>query len=419
MSSTKKTIQINPELFKIAGSAKTKKIRGKKIKPIIAVNPNALKKQLLSRIKEHKRRETKREDTSRKEEQKNTNNEEKRVSGQIKDEFEESIEYLNVLSKQNKKQGNSEVKKRERMNRKTLKTPSMYGNPGYNEIIPMVQLELPDELKATLIPVITPPLQDIQPTVPEMHLKPTIESVILPDAPYGCLKNGSKPTYREWHNKTRKNPVDFDDTFSLDPEINPNAIYNVNDTNSLSSREKKLQLLRDRSNKQKEINAKVVDNGNENIITTITDSNTINLEPSIIEFETETNRDQIHLINTVDNNENILSDIVTEKKENNKKNIKRTIKRKYTLGKSSIKRQVGLLIKNRDTRKKVLDAQKDLKRESINDVKKYLKKHGFLKAGSLAPNDVVRKMYESTMLTGDITNTNKDVLMHNFMHDKE
>ncbi len=143
------------------------------------------------------------------------------------------------------------------------------------------------------------------------------------------------------------------------------------------------------------------------------------MEPSIIEFETETNRDQIHLINTVDNNENILSDIVTEKKENNKKNIKRTIKRKYTLGKSSIKRQVGLLIKNRDTRKKVLDAQKDLKRESINDVKKYLKKHGFLKAGSLAPNDVVRKMYESTMLTGDITNTNKDVLMHNFMHDKE
>ena len=56
---------------------------------------------------------------------------------------------------------------------------------------------------------------------------------------------------------------------------------------------------------------------------------------------------------------------------------------------------------------------------SINDVKKYLRKHGFLKAGSLAPNDVIRKMYESTMLTGDITNTNKDVLMHNFMHDTD
>jgi hypothetical protein len=406
MSSTKKTIQINPELFKVPGSAKTKKVRDKKTKPI-AVNPNALKKKLLSRIKEHKKRETAQEKPT-------VIIDSERKTGQVKDEFDESIEYLNILSKQNKKKGINEVhkKQKEKLNRKTLKNPSLYMNNGYNENTPMVQLELPDELKETLIPVTIPPLQYIQPTIPEIHINTAPETVIMPDTPYGCLKNGSKPTYREWHNKTRKNPVVFDDMFSLDPDINPNAIP----SESISSREKKLEVLRDHANKQKEIAAKVVEIGNENIITTITDDNTINLEPCIIADEPKTCIEPIQISST---NKNTLSDIVSDIKENNSKNIKRTVKRKYNLGKSKINRKVGLLIKNNNTRKQVLDAHKDLKRESINDVKKYLKKHGFLKAGSLAPNDVVRKMYESTMLTGDITNTNKDILMHNFMHDKD
>ena len=96
---------------------------------------------------------------------------------------------------------------------------------------------------------------------------------------------------------------------------------------------------------------------------------------------------------------------------------KKTICKKYTLGKSRIKNKVGILLKNRQTRKNVLTAQKELKQHSINDIKKYLRNHNLIKIGSNAPNDILRKIYESSILAGNITNNNKDILIHNFMKD--
>jgi hypothetical protein len=103
--------------------------------------------------------------------------------------------------------------------------------------------------------------------------------------------------------------------------------------------------------------------------------------------------------------------------EPDKRYIKRTIKKKYTLGKSTVYRKVGILIKNNATRKKIINAQKDLKKKSIHDIKKYLVERGLLKVGSNAPNNVLRKTYESAMLTGEVVNQNKDVLIHNLMND--
>ena len=53
----------------------------------------------------------------------------------------------------------------------------------------------------------------------------------------------------------------------------------------------------------------------------------------------------------------------------------------------------------------------------IQDIKKYLIKRGLLKVGSTAPNDILRKMYESSiLLCGEVQNHNPDYLLYNFMN---
>ena len=53
------------------------------------------------------------------------------------------------------------------------------------------------------------------------------------------------------------------------------------------------------------------------------------------------------------------------------------------------------------------------------DIKLYLKKHGLLKVGSNAPEKVMREIYETAVLSGDVYNKSGDVLYHNFMNDKK
>jgi hypothetical protein len=103
--------------------------------------------------------------------------------------------------------------------------------------------------------------------------------------------------------------------------------------------------------------------------------------------------------------------------ETPKNYLKKTIKRKFTLGKIHNLRKVSVLIKDKQTRKNIINTQKELKKTNMTDVRKYLRQHGIIKVGSTCPPDILRKTFESAMLAGEVTNTNKETLIHNFLHD--
>ena len=102
-----------------------------------------------------------------------------------------------------------------------------------------------------------------------------------------------------------------------------------------------------------------------------------------------------------------------------KKEIKQTITKKYRLGKTPNGKVVSVLIRNSDTRRRIQEEHGVLRRESIVEIRKYLHDHGLIKVGSDAPPDVLRNIYESAKLTGDVNNTNKHVMLHNFMKSDE
>jgi hypothetical protein len=68
------------------------------------------------------------------------------------------------------------------------------------------------------------------------------------------------------------------------------------------------------------------------------------------------------------------------------------------------KHVISFLIPDQKTRKKKIEAQKMLRTKAIKDVKSYLRKKGLISSGSVAPNELLRKMYESAIMSGvDIT----------------
>ena len=406
-----KTISINPSLFSLNGS-KSKKNREKKKSPTVTplISPNVLKNKLLKRIKEHKLRETENLDSKKKN---STENMETAIDNSLttsnigntdsfSDEFSESINYLQTLSKQKKvndEKRNFEAqkqRKRNELDRKTIRNHSSLQTPQYSQ--PFVNIDLPEELQHPLIKVNT----DQMISDGTFSLKNQV--------PYGILKGGQKPTYRDWTRTHRNNIV-----------TNPNAaltIQSVNNKvpqNTRLERENRLNNLREKM-KMKQLEEST--NNNDIMMT----QNLIQ-KPAVVPTSFIENTDPVikYIQNdmivdippnnphTTANGEIDMSNIIAMKRI-----TKKTIKRKYTLGKSKMSKSVAVLVKDRGTRKSILNAQKDLKRKQINDIKTYLREHNLIKVGSNAPNDVLRKLYESAMLAGEITNSNAETLLHNF-----
>ena len=395
--SNHKTIKINPELFSLTKQKKTKPDASQaKTKKNTAFKPNNIKNKLLERIKAHKNKEanlgTHSSATSDFEAQ--------------SDEFNDSMAYLSSLAKQSKEttsrdayvQNTQNAMAKDRGKPKTLKNYDASPMTSLH-----VELELPEGLKESPM-VFHAPIHANEP--PIILTPPNAKYLVGDNVPYGCLKGGVKPTFKTWNKTQRQQP-------SVEQ---PSLIINTSSLGGSSNttlRETKMKELKDKMRRKQQslevaqppVIAPAPQPEPERNID-------ISVAPLVQELPVMIMTDPAPVGPTD-------SPTTQNVQTGGSKRIKKTIKRTYTLGKSKIHKKVGILIKDKNTRKRVLNAQRDIKRHGINDIKQYLRTRGLMKAGSSAPNDIVRKIYESAMLSGEVTNQDKDILLQNFLKEKD
>jgi hypothetical protein len=400
---TNKTISINPTLFSMGGS-KTKKNKDKKQKAVVTplISPNVLKNKLLKRIKEHKQRDTENLENNKKGGNKSAEASTLSIptTNSFSDEFSDSLNYLQTLTedkKQKEHKASSDIqqqRRKEKLERSTVKNYHSMSSDHQG-----INIELPEELSHPLMRVNT-----------ELLAASGAPVVLRDNVPYGILKGGQKPTYKDWRQTQRNNIV-----------TNPNLALTIEGAGinrEKNERENRLNILREKM-KQKQVDESqnLIHNKNNNNNAVIVTESTQNHIPIQIPIPIQI---QPPIQVPIQAPAPVQMSVPNERIIATKRITTKTTKRKYTLGKSKLRKTVAVLIKDRGTRKRVLAAQKDLKRKSINDIKTYLRDHNLIKIGSNAPNEVIRKLYESAMLAGEIMNSNADTLLHNFSkNDKE
>lgn len=231
-----------------------------------------------------------------------------------------------------------------------------------------------------------------------LHTKPNITINQMPV--YGCLKNGNLPTFRNYMNQTRKNLPTHTSTMPGMPNI-PN-IPNI---------PKPLNI----SNIPITIEPQMI-GGNKTSNLPPTESITTDIPLSRNDLIEQKVNESLNRVNIMRKTEEKLKDINRKYVPTIKKR-KKTYKRTYKVGKSSVFPRVSVLVSNKTIRKQVANKKQLLKQTSMPEIKKFLMKRGFIKVGSTAPNDVLRKMYESAILIcGEIQNHNPENLLYNFIN---
>tara|TARA_Y100000389_G_C17466000_1_gene525598 strand:+ start:3613 stop:4401 length:789 start_codon:yes stop_codon:yes gene_type:complete len=107
------------------------------------------------------------------------------------------------------------------------------------------------------------------------------------------------------------------------------------------------------------------------------------------------------------------------KHETAKKKIKLEIEKKFNLGKNVTQKRVGVFIKNHKLRRQTNDEKVNIKNSNIKTVKNYLKGQNLIRYGTHSPNELLREIYLSSKLCGDVYNINGQSLIHNYMNDEE
>lgn len=347
MKEEKKSIKIDPAMFVIPDTKnKTKKKEKKasssgiKIKTKQRPKRETLKKQSLLKMIRHHQEDKYKEMFEKKKQKKDKIEEE--YKNDFKTSFQESKEYLANLMQHQEPVSvkNKTIKDRSNLLNNTASKPIIDLNNNMNGFT----IDLNNSnIKPNPIPTTTTlPQINIQ---PDIEMEPKLNNIALPEQPkYGCLKNGSLPTYRNFFNKTKKN---INNIFESAPP--PSGL-------EIRTRE----ILEKNSNKPNNYGA-------------------------------------IH--------------------RRNKQ--KRIMRRSYKTGKSLKIPKITVLISNKTIRNNTNLKIMKTKEVPITQVKRELIKRGLIKVGTITPNDLLRKMYETVeLICGDLQNYNKDNLLYNFINDK-
>lgn len=373
----KRVVAMNPDIFKFPTTNKTRKNRpdtenAPKIKfkdslvkkPRDSQTSKTIKRNLLSYIRKHQQE---RYDEMMAKQKQKTTKPEKNIRPSFSEggslepsDFQESLDYLMKLSKEHPETHN---------HNRTVRNPTQYG--GSKPTNENVNLHLPIEFtQPTQIPLPTPPPPNTSSPV-QIH-RP------LPQPQYGCLKNGSLPTYRTWHNQTQK---------SREP---------MPQTDSMDSRQRLLQEKVEELKRRSNINS---------------------LASSPIYSSQNGGRAQLQKTQTIYGKK--LEKVAQQAKKAAKRIPKqrKTMRRTFRVGRSKVAPKISVLVSNRTIRKNIYTQSLLLKQTPIKEVKQYLIKHGFIRVGSIAPNSILRKMYESAkLMCGEIKNHNPDNLLYNFLN---
>jgi hypothetical protein len=375
-----KTINIHPDLFKTEDGTRKKKEKpagGLKLK---FKSPNkhenkTTKRSILKFIRNHQDRNYRKmmdeptlsDSISSGETPKET---------EFQNDFKESLNFLSNLVP-------VEPKKNQ-----TLKHPpkfSMVPTLSPTNIYENVSLEFPTHSSPVgqsftpshqFIQKPTGVLQQPPPPLPPQFINRN-NSIAPPKPLYGCLKNGNLPTYRQFHNKTMKHSH-----FPPSPPSHP-------------------------------IQSPLLHNGGGG------NQNSIKIGQGVIGGDSSK---ETHKIPDSHKHHTFLKEFQEKLKQSQHKKLKylkqkKTIRRTYKIGKSKTQPKVSVLLSNRTLRNTTSTRIQHLKQTPIDEIQRYLLKRGFIKVGSTAPNDVLRKMYESAILVcGEIYNHNPENLLYNFFH---
>jgi len=378
--SERKTISINPELFKVTSNTtrkkqpKTEKNKDIKIKSQQTKQQNnkTLRGKLLKYIREQQEKNYEK-NAHRHGSQKTPM---KNPLDEFNSEFDNSLKYLMSVADENEKK------------QKQNSTLKQYPNNNVQSML----------FNDNVLQNVMNTLPNVTSEIPSLKL-----NMNNPNYPkYGCLKGGTLPTYRSWKNQTQRKPPSLNNQYiSSIPYIQTASAYQTQE-NYRPSLQSTFQ-----SGPTSPITPQntPIYSG-----TMATDTTSVKSE---LDKEIERQKARIQMKQIMEKTKPPKMPKLKYLKQ------KRTLKRTYHVGKSKVFPKVAVLVSNKTIRNNITTKKQLLNQTPIEEIRKFLLKKGFIKVGSTSPNDVLRKMYESVVLiSGDVTNHNPDNLLYNFFNDK-